>query len=297
MAKKSPSLAPAEVYTPASPRRGSRVATFLWIVLVLAAAVGGYCLGHFVLSDSLDSGALGGKTSISEDELDKVVATYRYDDEVVSITAREAIAHESSLDALRNADGGYAMPSAESVISAARTAVLMRDVEAHGITVSDEELLAYAAETFGTSDLASLAASYTMDEAAVRERVRESCAIAKLRAEVVPSSGEGPVAPTEPEDGDVQTASADYAAYIIALAGDEWDSERGTWVSDEGPYGNALKGYNVRPDSATYEAAETAYNIAFQLHSDALTAGTTQWSDYVNAQLCEAELALSSLVM
>jgi C_GCAxxG_C_C family probable redox protein len=93
-----------------------------------------------------------------------VVGTYTYDGEVYEITAREAIAQQSSLDGIRISEGTYAMPAAESVLSAARTAVLMKDVEGHGITVSDEELLAYASETFGTDDIASLANTYGMDE-------------------------------------------------------------------------------------------------------------------------------------
>ncbi len=302
MADESPSLAPAEVYASPKRQRGFHVPILVWIALVLLAAFGGYYAGQSKAVDSASTQTLARKMSITTDELDGVVATLGYEGADLSITARDAIAQESSLDALLNDDGSYAMPSAESMLSAARTAVLMRDAEAHGIEVSDEELLAYTAATFGTDDIASLANAYTMDEEAVRERLRESCAIAKLRALVVADPGEAPAAPAAPEaneegeQGERDSASADYAAYIISLAGDEWDAEKGAWAPGNGPYATALKDYDVRADSATYEAAQTAYNVAFQQHSDAITAATTQWTDYVNGLLCSADLKLYSIV-
>ena len=44
------------------------------------------------------------------------------------------------------------------------------------------------------------------------------------------SSATMPEAPAQPEDGNEDTASKDYADYIIKLAGDEWDAEKGTWL-------------------------------------------------------------------
>lgn len=301
MANENDSLAPAEVYAAPTHHRRFHVPVLVWVLLVAIAAVGGYFAGHSAKAPAVEElvgpKTLSGQTSLTEEELDDVVATYTYGNQSYSVTAREAIAHESSLDALRNADGSYAMPSAESVLSAARTAVLMREVEAQGITVSDEELLAYAEKTFGASDIASLAGAYTMDEDAVRERLRESCALAKLRESVTPDAGSEPSAPAKPADDKKNEKTAEYAAYIIELAGDEWSTEKGGWVSNDGPFSTALREYDVRSDAASYVAAQTAYNVAYQLYSDSITAASTQWTEYVNKLLCEAELTFSTMVM
>lgn len=292
---KSPQLAPASVYQTGPRRRGSSVATPIWIVLIAVAAVLGFVLGGR-LHGSAGFGTLGGKTTLSESELDAVVATYTYHGSNHEITAREALAQQSSLDAVRISDGTYAMPSAESVLAAARTAVLMAEVEERSISVSDEELAAYVQQTFGTDDVASLASTYDMDEATARDRLRESAAIAKLRGEVVQTGAGEPSAPAEPAEDAWDTPTADYAAYIIGLAGDEWDSERGVWASDDGPFATALKEYDVRADAATYEAAQTAYNVAYQQRSASINAASIEWTEYVNGLLADANLAMSSIV-
>ena len=292
-------LAPAEVYVAPQRKHGSRIPTLVWLLLLVAALAGGFYVGHYVVvepDDGVSFGALANKTSITEAELDSAVATYVIDGEVFEVTAREALAQQSSLDAARNADGGYIMPSAESVISAVRTALLMRDAEAKGITVTDEEVVAYAQETFGTDDLASLAAAYTMDQETLTNRLRESATMAKLRVAVVGEAPEAPQAPAAPEEGKEAEPTADYAAYIIGLAGDEWDAEHGIWSEEGGDYATALKDYDVRADAATYDAAQTAYNVAYQLHSVAVTSASTQWTEYVNTQLSTASVALSSVV-
>lgn len=294
MAKK-PTLAPAEVYA-APRRRGSRVPTYAWLVLMLVATFVGFFVGHYVMADPVSFGELRGTTTITEAQLDKTVATYVLDGETYKVSARDAIAQGSSLDAVRNSDGTYLMPSAENVLAAARTAILMREVEARGIEVSDEEYVAYVEDTFGTTSADELAVAYNMDVETVRARLRESAAIAKLRQEVV-SADESELAPPVNPDEDAQDVpTADYAAYIIGLAGDEWDSEKGIWASEDGPFASALREYDIRSDAATYEAAQTAYNVAYQLQSAKVTAAATQWTDFVNALLCEASLALSSIV-
>lgn len=292
-------LAPAAVYVAPQRKRGSRIPTLVWILLLAAAFAGGAYVGRYVLVEEeevVSFGALGNKTSITEEELDSPVATYIIGEETFEVTARQALAQESSLDAARNADGSYLMPSAESVLSAVRIAVLMRDAEARGITVTDEDATAYALETFGTDDLASLAAAYTMDQETLLARLRESATMAKLRIEVVGEPPQEPQPPAEPEEGKEEEATADYASYIIALAGDEWDAEHGIWREEGGSYATALKDYDVRADAATYDAAQTAYNVAYQIHSSELTAASTKWTEYVNGQLSQVNLALSSVV-
>lgn len=299
MAANTPGMAPAQSYAGSQRRKGSRVPTLAWLILLLAALAGGFYLGHFVFLEPINFGTLGGQTTIKEDDLDRVVATYTYDGEVYEVTAREAIAQGSSLEAVRVSEGTYSMPSAENVLSAARTAILMREVEVRGIKVTDDELVAYALENFGTDDLASLAGMYTMDQETLRARLRESACIARLREEVVGDASEAsdvPAEPTAPENGDVKSSSADYAAYIIALAGEEWDSEQNAWAAPDGPFASALRDFDISDESATYEAAQTAYNVAYQLHGSDATSASSKWTAYVNGLLSQTHLALGSIV-
>ena len=139
-------LAPAHFYAQEQPR-GLRVPVLVCLLLALVAALAGIYVGNnvdlsktplaFLSAKKVSFGTLAGKTTLKEGELDDVVATYVYKGELFELTAREAIAQEGSLESMSAGDGAYVMPSAESVLSAVRTAVLMRDVEAHNITVSD----------------------------------------------------------------------------------------------------------------------------------------------------------------
>ena len=304
-AKNPDGMAPSEVYTGVQRSHGSRVPTLVWLLLLvvalLAGAAGGVWYGYYQLQMPVSFGALEGQTTLTEEQLDEPVATYSIGDETFEVTAREAILQQSSLENAKVGEGVYAMPSTESVISAARTAILGREIESRGITVSDEELDAYVGETFGTTDYAALATEYRMDEETVRARLRESAAMAKLREQVIQASETTePAPPAAPADGNRVTASADYAAYIIALAGEEWSAEKGSWVNYDGPYAQALREYDVTADAATYEAAEVAYNLAYQswAASDAGAASASeaqQWTDYVNGLLSKAHLAVGSL--
>ena len=289
-------LNPAAIYSPPTQRKhGSRIPTLVWILLIVAALLGGAYAGHSLRSP-IDFGTLANVTSLTEEQLDEPIGTYVIGDEPHSITAREAILQQSSLDAMRNSDGTYAVPSTESVLAAARTAVIMQEVESRGITVTDDEMLAYAEDTFGTSDLAELGSSFTMDEETMRDRLRESCATAKLRSQVVSEPLPAPEPPAAPEEGKEGDLSPEYATYIINLVGDEWDSSTGDWASTDGPYAQALHDYEVRSDASTYDAANTAYNVAYQLYSANTTSPATQWTDYVNGLLAKAKFAVSTIV-
>ena len=135
-AKRSASNMPAASAYPQRPAmRGSRVPTAVWLVLLLCALIAGLFVGHFVFREKVNFGKLNGQTVITEKQLDDAVATYVYEGETYEVTARDAIAQASSLDSVTAGDGKYLAPSAESVLSAARTAILMREVDARGITV------------------------------------------------------------------------------------------------------------------------------------------------------------------
>ena len=287
-----------------------------WIGIAVATLVLSVIIGKFLLGGAAAAGSLGGKTTVTEAELDTPIATYTYGGKSANITVREVIELNSSLDAAVNAEGTYNVPTADMALSAARNAIVREEARNRGLTVTDEELATYTTQTLGSADYASIASSYGMTEDMVRELLTDSCLMSKLRDEVVEENTsvtmpEPPTAPatTEaaPADGETSGAettetaaadapTADYAAYIIDLAGDEWDATKGTWVSPDGPYASALSSYGITKDAATYEAAQAAYYVAYQKYSEAQAAVSTQWSDFVNGLLSNASIQIATLV-
>ena len=277
-----------------------------WIGIAVVALVLGLLIGRFLLGGG--AGGTLGKTKLTESELNNTIATYSYKGKNVNVNARQVIEQSSSLESAKDSDGNYAVPSADTVLSYARNAIIGEEAKSRNINVSDDDLKSYAEEMMGSSDFASIASSYGMDENTVKETLRQSAMMKKLRDEVVKNddAGEAPEAPKAPEgansedqaarDAAMKTANADYANYIIKLAGDEWDAEKGAWKSADGPYATALAEYQVTKDSATYEAAQAAYYVAYQDYSTKQSDISTQWTDFVNGLLANASIQVSSLV-
>lgn len=280
--------------------KGSHSTRVLVLAVVIALVVGvcGGILAYRTLPLPGSPVALSGSTTVSEGQLDTVIGTYTYNGETHDITVRDAIEENSSLDAAKNDDDTYNVPSADTVLATARYQILDLEAQNQGISVSDEDMSDYAKSTFGSDDYATIASTYSMDEDQVKEIVRQSTAMKKLHDQVVQGDAPtSPTAPTAPADGQEDTPTADYAQYIINLVGDEWDSENNTWARTDGDYYAALSSYTISNDSATYDAAEAAYVVAQQKYSTAVTAYNNQWSSYVNGLLSKASLSLGTLVV
>lgn len=270
----------------------------LAVVIALVVGVCGGILAYRTLPLPGSPVALSGSTTVSEGQLDTVIGTYTYNGETHDITVRDAIEENSSLDAAKNDDGTYNVPSADTVLATARYQILDLEAQSQGISVSDEDMSDYAKSTFGSDDYATIASTYSMDEDQVKEIVRQSTAMKKLHDQIVQGDAPtAPTAPTAPADGQEDTPTADYAQYIINLVGDEWDSDNNTWARTDGDYYAALSSYTISNDSATYDAAEAAYVVAQQKYSTAVTAYNNQWSNYVNGLLSNASLSLGTLVV
>ncbi len=235
-------------------------------------------------------------STLTESQLDTtVVGTYRYDGVTYSITAREAILGSVSLDSVSNGDGTYEAPTADMILAYARNQILAQLVADNGITVTSDEVAAYAEETVGTSDMAAVAAYFNMDEDQAEEIMTEAAAVAKLRASVAGTSSSAPEPPTPPADGDTEVGTAEYADYIIALLGSNWDSEQGTWANTDNAYYTALQNMVFAPGSASYEAAEAAYAVAYQEWQASSGDAGDVWYAYVNQYLDEASIAIATL--
>ncbi|WP_346696706.1 hypothetical protein [Thermophilibacter mediterraneus] len=278
-----------------APRR--TLSTPVWVAVCVIALVAGVALGHFGLGGA-STIALEGKTSLSSNELDSTIATYTFDGVTTNVTAREVITSGGSeLDTALNDDGSYSVPAAANVLVYAQNEIILQDAERRGITASDDELSSYAEQTLGSSDIASIAESYGMDEESVRAMLEQRVLVEKLRDAVCETElPDQPSAPTEPEEGAEDTPTAEYASYIIALLGDEWDSETGTWARTDGSYYATLSSYEITADSATYAAAEAAYNIASSLYSEAYSQVSDEWQTYTRNLLSGATIQIGSLV-
>jgi len=303
--------------TEETPKKGfdiKNLGTNAWIGIAIVCAIIGGIIGHFALGGG--TGKAIGKTTLTEAELDTVVATYAYNGATESVTAREVIEHNSSLQAAADEEGNYTVPSADTIISHVRNAIIVKAAEAEGVTVSDDDLVAYAEETLGSSDFASIGTSYSMDEEMVKELLRESALMNALRDKIVgdekysmPDAPAVPEVPTKGEDGEelseearaaaqeeaYNAVSKDYADYIIALAGDEWDAKANGWKSEDGPYATALADYEVSNDGASYNAAEAAYYVAYEQYSTQQTDTQGKWTEYYNGILNNASINLNTL--
>ena len=274
-----------------------RLATPIWIVIAVAALAVGVLLGHFVIGGG-GAVSLSGKTTISEGDLDSPIASYTYDGKTTNVSAREVIEQSSSLDAAKQDDGIYAVPSADDVLAYARNAIVLQVASDPGLSVSDEERDQYAQDMLQTTDYATVAANYGIPEDTVKKIVSDSALMKKLRDSVITTTvPDQPTAPTAPSDGNEDTASADYAQYIINLAGDEWDSANNTWASTDGAYYSALSTYSISNDSATYAAAEQAYYVAYSNYSTAASQASSEWTTYVNGLLSKTSIQINSLTV
>ena len=269
-----------------------------WIGISLACLALGCVLGRFVLGGgSSTNTTFGGSTTVTEAQLDDVFATYTYNGKPETISVREVIEQTSTLDDAKGEDGNYTLPSAEYAVTVARNKILMGEVESRGITVSDDDVKAYAEENLGTNDFEALGSTYGMDAAMVEQLIRENCLVNALREEVV--GGEVPAMPEAPEaaeEGKEDETTKAYAKYIIKLAGDEWDKDAGTWADAEGRYATALADYTVTNKAASYNAAEAAYYVAYQIYTEKQTEISEKWTEFFNGLMSNASIQVATLV-
>ena len=123
--------------------------------------------------------------------------------------------------------------------------------------------------------------------------MRTNLLISKLYEQVAPEgAAEMPTQPTEPENGDESTSSAEYASYIINLLGDEWDSTTGTWARTDGEMYAAIDGANFDGTTATYAQATAAFYVAYQDYYETASTAQQTWTTYVNNLYANCNLTL-----
>lgn len=265
------------------------------LIAILALALGGV-LGMFFLGDLIDRPQTPISSTITESQLDESVGSYTYQDQLYDITARQAIEDSVSLESVRNDDGTYDAPTADMVLSYARNRILASKVAEEGITVSEEELDDYLMQLAGTTDITQIANTYGMGTEQARTILTEAAGVKKLRDQVIGEVPTAPTAPQAPEDGDTETANADYATYIINLLGNNWDSSTGTWANTDNAFYTLLKDATFSADSANYEAATLAYYVAYQQYQSTTSSVSAAWTDYVNQFMVDGAVTVNTLL-
>lgn len=269
-------------------KKGKAVALVCVVAAVVIAAIVGYFIGH---------GAFGAKgadsATLTEDQLSATVASYTYNGARHDVSAQEVLEYQYSLESQKNDDGTYTTPSAENILSYVRNQILVKAAEDKGFTASDDDVLAYAEDTIGTSDYAEMASSYNVTEDQAKEIVRRSYLMQQLYNDVV---GEVSLAqPTQPEDDGSGEATKEYADYIIDLAGDAWDSEKNTWADSESAWAQAFSDSDFSADAATYDQALTAYYQARSDYQNSVTELQSTWTTYANGLYENANLQIFGL--
>ena len=271
---------------PAGKKRSwsKEVHTALWKIVVggVVVAVAASGITAIATRGGSTSGKPVGKYELSDADLSTVVARYTYDGKTHDVTANEVLVANGG--AVANTDGSYSLPSAEEIVAYIRQEILSSELDKKGISVSDDETDAYAEEAFGSSDYASLASSYNVTEDFLRSYMKTQARVQKAYQQISGTSDQtAPDMPALQDGDDESTVRPEYAAYIIALAGDEWDSASGTWKDPNSDYATALASYDVTSDGASYAAAKAAYDVAYQDYVNAVSSGQTKWTDFTNS--------------
>ena len=147
-----------------------------WVCIAVAALVVGVLCGYFLLGGG-SSISLSGKTTLTGDQLDSTIATYTYNGKTVDVTARQVISQSKSVDSAANSEGTYDVPVADDVVSYARNAIVLQAAKDQGISVTDDDLSAYANQMFQTDDYATIASKYGIDEDTAKQTISDSCMI------------------------------------------------------------------------------------------------------------------------
>ena len=276
-------------------RKNSKI--FIGVGAVVLFALG-IVIGRFLLGGGGATGSLNGRTTLSEGELNTPIASYTYNGQTKEVTAREVIENTSGLDAAKQSDGTYAVPAADKIIGYVRNALVVAEAQSKGITVTDDEVNNYMQTNFKTTDVSQIASKFNISEDAAKKQINDAVIMKKYRDSVLTTTlPDAPQAPTAPEDGNSETTSQEYAQYIIGLAGDEWDAKNNTWASQDGDYYKQLSAYSISNDSASYAAAQTAYQVAMSKYSAVASKASQEWSQKINEILGKASIAVYSLAL
>lgn len=269
----------------------------IWSACIIIALVGGVFAGRSILSGPFGTSTISNKGNLQDADLKSAIAYYEDNGQRVEVTAQEVIEQKQTLDKAKQDDGTYKLPTSDDVLNYIRTQILAKEAQKQGIDATDEEVTDYIHKNLNEDSVESLANKYHMENDKVKEVLHTSTIIQKLRDKNV-TSGQTklPVPPKAPEQGKEDELNVDYAKYIIALAGDEWDSDNDTWKSQDGPYATALKGMEISSaKGANFKAVQAAYRVAMQHQEKQKRDDAEKWRTYANSLFTKVKVGFYTL--
>lgn len=267
-------------------------------LLLIAAVLGlvvGALIGHFVTR--MLTGNPSVETTYTQEEASKgVVATYTYDGETYEVTALDALEDAGTLADAEVEPGVYSAPNADAILAAARNGLALTMAEKAGIVVTDETHAEYLQASFGTTDPAQVAEIVGMPAEQAERITREAATLYEYRKSVAPLPDmTAPVEPAEPEAGAEEVRTAEYAQYVISVAGDAWDASNGTWADPESAFAQSMGLTDFSAESADHHAARTAFYLAQDAYFEKRRAASQAWLDILNEAFSEADIRIGTL--
>lgn len=261
-----------------------------------AAAVAlavGLVIGKFAFGASIGNVTETKAVTVSPDRGNEIVATYTYKGTAHTIALEDMFAYTGAASSAADSSA-YAMPTTEQIVSYAREQILQDEAKNAGISVSDEEKLAYIKENWGSESMEDFATSQGRTVEDVDNLITLTLTNQKLFEQVAGKIDEMPAYPDSPEGGD---EAADekveaYATYINDTVGDEFKD--GKWADPEGDLATALPEYDGK--TASYNDALAIYQVFYARNSESTNEAYSKWQTYNNEMLKDGSITIGTLI-
>lgn len=270
----------------------------------VATLAAGLLIGGLVCG-GIPQKMISGKTSLTEQDLSAVVATYTYNGKKTTVTAEDVMKATSGLNSMKTGDNEYKIPSTEDTIMYARNNVLVQIAKDRGIKVEDPDIEQYASTNLGTNDMETLATNFGMSLDDLKNVVRDSVYVQKLYDEVtkVDTSAADEVEPPTPptdENASPDDKNADYGKYVADTLGDLWNSDEDTWAKTEGEVYDRLKDEGLSSKEASYNQAQAVYSAVVAAKTAEATEAddkspSDKWSDFMTETFSNTSFSIGEL--
>ncbi|MRX81640.1 hypothetical protein [Eggerthella guodeyinii] len=276
----------ADLVARRSKSQRSKTGSFALVLVGLACVVVGCVLGSILF---------GGSAAVFSLRSDGAVASFSYSGETREITQKD----------LQKLSIGHSLQEDESfdytdVLYAVRMGVLSQEARNQGISVTDEDVSAYAKSQYRTDDYGTLGEG-VLDDEAVKEALEQELLVDRLRGGHISDDSvqQPPVtpAPLAGGPGAESIPSAEYGAYIVELFGEAYDAKTNTWVQLDSPFYEAFQDESFSAQEATFEQAMKAYYVAYSLYDTAAFGSENSWTGYVNEVMSDVEVVLHGITM
>lgn len=274
--------------------------------VALAALLMGVGFGAGVLSGielpsdkaTIELGNAIGSAVIEEDELEEILVVYSYGGECYPLTVRSVMDSVGHVDDFKTKDGKYEVPPLEDIADVVRNAVIVRVTAERGIAVTDEDINAYVKDSYGLETIDELAQAMNTDPDSVRRQLHDRVAADRLMKEQLGRGyGTVPIKPESAISGNTDPQAMDpwYAVYILKLAGDDWDSEKGEWADKDCDLAKTLSGYQFDGTTASYEMANRAYEVSLRNYKRTAEYVEQRWVNFLNDLMSHVDMHVKTV--